>query len=142
MKIDRQFVQKTFTRKRLVILAVTKATVSTVGVIAWRVHFVSELLAAEVLFALLFFAVAGIAVSLYLIGTAAVSIGAHLKATLKSLPDFHHRLRVFQNDIAAGHHGLISIATAYRLKAVDANEGRHVSSARRGERIWRLPWSS
>ena len=73
-------------------LAVTRAIVLAIGVIALQVHFVSELLAAEILFALAFVALVGIASSLYLVGMTAESIERCFAAALHGLADFYRRL--------------------------------------------------
>lgn len=76
--------KRILTRKRIVFLAIAKAIVFLVGLAAWRVHEVSALLAAEILFGLVFVALLGIAGSLYVVGVAAESIGRALDRTLLS----------------------------------------------------------
>jgi len=53
----REVFKRAFIRKRLAVLAVATAVVGAVGLMARRVHFVSELLTTEVFIALLFLAV-------------------------------------------------------------------------------------
>ena len=62
-----------FARTRSAVLALMTAVVGAVALIAWRVHFVFEFLAAEVFFALLFLALLLIIGTLYLVGAAAAS---------------------------------------------------------------------
>jgi hypothetical protein len=99
----REPLKRIFTRKRIVVLAVTKAVVSLIGLAAWRVHEVSELLAAELLFALVFVVLLGIAGSLYLVGLAAKSIERYVARTSGTSP----------NDMPLGHSR--SIPTLLRI---------------------------
>jgi predicted PurR-regulated permease PerM len=109
-----QVVKKTL--KPMAVLAVAMAIVLAVAVIALHVHFVSELLAAELLFVLLLVALFVIASSLYVVGMAAESIERYIAATLHGLSDFYRRLHPFANDAAMGQPGLIPIAITNRLR--------------------------
>ena len=86
-----EVLKEAFARRRSAVLALMTAVVGAVALIAWRVHFVFEFLAAEVFFALLFLALLLIIGTLYLVGAAAASpsvprASENVKRNIRGLP--------------------------------------------------------